>query len=78
MRRTTNATFQELAGKKIHSIEGLHAGSTEAIFRTDVHLTEFIMLHEQNCCESVQVEEVIGDVQDLIGETIVRAEQRRI
>ena len=29
--------------------------------------------HHQDCCESVTIDEVIGDVDDLIGSPIVRA-----
>ncbi len=34
------------------------------------------MFHTQNCCESVEVSEVIGDVKDLIGSPILLAEER--
>jgi len=33
-----------------------------------------IMGHEQSCCESVYVEDVAGDLGDLVGAPIVRAE----
>ena len=33
------------------------------------------MFHEQDCCESVQVEDVAGDMQDLVGSPIVQAEE---
>lgn len=35
----------------------------------------FEMYHDQDCCESVRIEEVIGDVNDLIGSPIVEAEE---
>jgi hypothetical protein len=34
----------------------------------------FKSYHEQDCCEDVSVESVVGDVQDLIGEPILFAE----
>lgn len=34
----------------------------------------FVMHHEYSCCESVSVEEIIGDLNDLIGEPIIEAE----
>jgi len=33
------------------------------------------MFHYQDCCESVYVESVVGDVQDLVGEPILVAEE---
>ena len=33
------------------------------------------MYHPQDCCEDVRVEEVIGDINDLIGSTLLMAEE---
>lgn len=35
----------------------------------------FEMYHEQNCCEDVYVESIVGDIEDLIGEEILVAEE---
>lgn len=34
------------------------------------------MYHHQDCCESVSIEEVYGDLQDLVGAPVLRAEER--
>ena len=35
----------------------------------------FCFFHEQNCCENVLIEDITGDIQDLIGYPILMAEE---
>ena len=37
---------------------------------------ELVMGHVQDCCESVVIEEIIGDLDDLVGSPILVAEER--
>jgi hypothetical protein len=68
------SSIQELMGQTISSIKGMEEGSDYIVFElTDGR--KFSMWHEQDCCESVSVEDVCGDVNDLIGSPIVRAEE---
>lgn len=68
------AKFSDLLGAVIVSIEGLSDGSDFVTFKTEDG-REFVMQHTQDCCESVSVESVVGDVQDLIGSPILLAEE---
>lgn len=66
--------ISELAGKTIISIDGLEEGSEEATFICSDG-TKFFMYHEQDCCEVVSIDDVCGDVEDLIGSPILKAEE---
>lgn len=66
--------ISDFLGLTFTSIEGAHAHSDEIIFTADDGRS-WRMYHEQDCCENVQVEEVIGDATDLIGTPITLAEE---
>jgi hypothetical protein len=36
--------------------------------------TEYVLYHEQDCCEFVEIESIDGDLSDLIGEPLLMAE----
>jgi hypothetical protein len=38
--------------------------------------THYRMYHSQDCCESVYIEDIVGDLDDLVGSPLVRAEER--
>lgn len=42
----------------------------------DVDGNEFSFYHDQDCCESVYLEDVCGDLNDLIGSPLLVAEER--
>ena len=61
----------ELKGKVLSSVEN---NGDELVFTT----TEgevYRMYHEQDCCESVYIEDIVGDLEDLVGSEILRAEE---
>ena len=67
--------FHTLEGLTVSEITGCHKGSGEIRFVTSDG-EQFRMFHYQACCESVTVEDVVGDVEDLIGSPVLRAEER--
>ena len=73
MNDTEQVTFDMLIGKTITKIEGLAKGSEEVTFDCDDG-TSYSLYHWKPSSESVCVEDVCGDVADLIGSPIVRAE----
>lgn len=62
-----------LLGQTIVEIIGGKKGDEEIIFKT-ANKT-YLMYHEQDCCESVEIEDVVGDLNDLIGSPITMAEE---
>lgn len=66
--------FAELVGKTILDIQGLEKGSDEVVFVCSDG-SNYKMYHSQDCCETVDIDDVIGDVKDLIGSEIVIAEE---
>lgn len=66
--------FSTLLGKTIVEITGLEAQSDSVIFATSDG-KRYKMHHNQDCCESVDIESVVGDIADLIGESLLVAEE---
>ena len=67
--------IKELIGKTIVSIVGMEKGSEEIVFTT-LDGKQYKMYHEQDCCENVTIDDVCGDVMDLIGSPLLLAEER--
>ena len=62
-------TIKVLEGQIIISIEGMTKNSEEVIFNLQDG-RKFRLYHSQDCCESVSLEDVCGDVVDLINSPI--------
>lgn len=66
--------FDDLLGKIIVEINGAEAESEEIVFLCDDG-TRYMMYHEQDCCESVLVNDVSGDIKRLLNSPITMAEE---
>ena len=68
------AKFSDLKGKTLIKIDGLVKGSDFVIFYTkEGNIYE--MYHDQDCCERVEIEDVCGDIDDLLDSPILLAEE---
>ncbi len=63
--------FSSLLGKTLTKVD---VGDDEIVFTT-TDGESFKLYHAQDCCENVSVEDVCGDVQDLIGAPILEADE---
>lgn len=63
--------IEALIGKTLVAVEG-KVGGDEIIFCCDDGL-RYRMYHEQDCCESVYVQDICGELKDLVGTPIVQA-----
>lgn len=63
--------IKELLGKVITKID---QNNDELTFLTEDG-TKYKMYHEQDCCEDVTIEDINGDLEDLIGSPILQAEE---
>lgn len=66
---------EELLGKtltKIDVVKGTH--DDEITFSTDSG-ERYKLYHERDCCEHVNIEDVVGDIDDLIGSPLTMAEE---
>lgn len=66
--------YEKLIGKTLATVTGAEQGSDDMTLRT-AEGDGVRFYHRSDCCESVDIVEVIGDVQDLIGSPLVTAEE---
>lgn len=65
------AEIKDLVGKTLTEINN---NGDELIFTVDDG-TQYKMYHAQDCCEDVSIEDINGDLADLIGSPILSAEE---
>lgn len=66
--------FSVLLGETIELVKGFDVNSNEILFK----LTNgkiYKMYHAQECCEDVHIDDIVGDVEDIIGSPILLAEE---
>ena len=70
--RNKDVPFNKLAGLTLVRAE--RVGDEQIEFETNDGRI-FVMYHLQDCCERVLIEDIVGDLQDLVGEPILLAEK---
>jgi hypothetical protein len=67
------AVFEDLLGKVIISITGADAGS-DCMEMECSDGSIYKLYHYQDCCESVSIEDITGNIQDLLGTPVLMAD----
>ena len=65
--------FEELKGKVLVSATVSDYKDEMKFVTTDGEV--YTLYHSQDCCESVEIESIVGDLSDLVGEEILMAEE---
>ena len=73
MRKIQFVDFEILKGKVLTDIE-INEEEDEITF-TDSEGVKYLMYHEQDCCEDVNIEDICGDINNLLNTPIVLAEE---
>jgi hypothetical protein len=68
------AKIEDMRGKVFTRVTGSVGGNT-LVFENASE--RFVFFHAQDCCESVDINDIVGDLEDLVGEPLVIAEEVR-
>ena len=68
-----NDIVRQFINQPIVSITGLEKGSEKLEFR--MMTGTLVMEHLNDCCESVAIEDFEGDLEDLVGQVLLEAEE---
>ena len=63
--------IEDMVGKVFTSVT--NNDDLELIFENDVE--RYVFFHSQDCCEHVRIEDIVGDLSDLEGEPLLKAEE---
>jgi hypothetical protein len=69
----TQKGMEMMKGKTFVKVEG-SVGSGEMLFVT-AEGERFLFAHLQDCCETVDINDIVGDLQDLVGSPMLVAEE---
>jgi len=69
----TQKGMAQMLGKTFVQVTG-SVDSDEMLFETATG-ERFMFAHQQDCCETVRINDIVGDLQDLVGEPLLVAEE---
>ena len=66
-----SAKIEDMVGKVFTSVKNV--GGAELVFENDQE--RYVFFHQQDCCEEVCIEDIVGDLSDLEGVPLLKAEE---
>ena len=66
-----SAKIEDMVGKVFTSVKNVDG--TELVFENDTE--RYVFFHSQDCCEHVRIEDIVGDLSDLEGVELLKAEE---
>ena len=75
LKMTNQEILNSLIGKTITKIEGLNVNSEVVKFAFTHDCIQLEMYHNRDCCEYVEIIDIVGDINDLIGTPLLKAEE---
>jgi len=66
--------FQEMIGTTMSSVKRLDGQDGDELHFIDTKGNLYRFYHQQGCCEGVNIEDICGDLDDLVGSPILVAE----
>ena len=69
----TQKGMAQMLGKTFVQVSGA-VGNFDLLFET-ANGERFMFSHQQDCCERVDINDIVGDLQDLVGEPLLLAEE---
>ena len=68
---TNRVDIADMVGKVFTSVKNVDG--TELVFENDTE--RYVFFHSQDCCEHVRIEDIVGDLSDLEGQPLLKAEE---
>ena len=73
--RWGDGPFTSVSSRVGKTLAAAERGGEHVLFVFEGEVSGLVLLHDQDCCEDVRVEDVVGDLEDLVGTPILRAEE---
>ena len=67
--------ISELVGKTMKSVKQLQGEDGDELTFITVEGEVYVFVHDQDCCESVKIEDITGDLEDLVGSPLLQADE---